>query len=60
MIKVYTVEVVKESRALITIEAENGDAMREEVRKMDAEGKIEWKMKDHLTMEVVNSRDKKG
>lgn len=59
MTKVYTIEVVKESRALVQIEAETGDEARELIRKQDTEGTIDWKMKDHLVMEVINTREKK-
>lgn len=60
MAKVFTIEVTKESRALLQIEAESGEEAREIVRQQVADDAVEWKMKDHLIMDVINTREKKG
>lgn len=59
MAKLYTIEVTKESRALVQIEAETISEAQEKIRAMVAEGTIDWKLQDHLLMDVVNSRELK-
>lgn len=58
MTKIYTLEVTKESRALVTVEAENLAEAQEQVKKTIDENTIDWKMQDHIIIDVVNTRDK--
>jgi len=59
MTKIYTIEVTQESRALLTIEAEDRVKANEQIKAQIADGTINWTMKDHLITDVINSRDKK-
>lgn len=56
MAKLYTIEVTKESRALVQVEAETISEAQEKIRAKVAENTIDWKMQDHLIMDVVNTR----
>lgn len=60
MAKQYTIEVVKEDRALVTVTAENITAAYEDIRKQVTEGTVEWAMKDNLTFEVINTKEVKA
>jgi len=59
MTKIYTVEVTKESRALVTVEAESNSEAQEQIKKQVAEGTIQWTMTDHVITDIVNAREKK-
>jgi len=59
MTKIYTIEVTQESRALVTIEAENLTEAQDTIKKQIADKTIKWAMQDHIVTDVINSRDKK-
>lgn len=57
MTKIFTLEVTKESRALVTIEAENLAEANQQVKDKVAAGEgIEWKMVDHVIIDLINSK----
>lgn len=53
--KNYTLEVVKEDRALVTLQAENGAKATEAVNEMIAAGTIDWAQKDNVLVSIVAS-----
>lgn len=61
MAKIYTIEVIKESRALLTgIEAESNAEAQDKAKEMAAKGEVQWTMTDNITTEIVNAREKKN
>lgn len=59
MTKIFTIEVVNESRALVTLEAENIAEAQEKITTQVKDGTIAWAMKDNLAFEVMGSKEKK-
>lgn len=59
MTKIYTIEVVREDRALVTLEAESLADAQEKIRAQIADGTMQWAMQGNLTTEVMGSKDKK-
>lgn len=57
-IKLYSIEVVKESRGIVQVEAvteADAYAIADEMGKKD---KVEWAQKDHVVTNITGIRDK--
>lgn len=60
MTKLYTIEVVKESRALISnLEAESVQDADAKIKEMIDKKEIQWASEDAVSTSVINSREKK-
>lgn len=58
MTKTYTIEVTKESRALVTVDAESNSEAQAIIKERIEKGEIEWTMKDHVITDIIRSKEK--
>lgn len=59
MTKIYSIEIVKEDRGIVQVEAETNAEAEEKARAMVAEGNVTWAMKDNVTTQITGAREKK-
>lgn len=57
MAKRYTLEITKESRAMITLDAENLNDAHEKAKEQIAEKDFKWAMEDHVIIDVINTAE---
>ena len=57
--KEYTVEVTKESRALVTVVAESLAEATQLIKEQSEKKEINWTMEDHIIVDVVKTKEVK-
>lgn len=57
-VKLYSIEVVKESRGIVQVEAVNEGEAYDIADSMGKKDEVEWAQKDHVVTNITGVRDK--
>jgi len=57
-VKIYSIEVVKESRGIVQVEAVNEGEAYEEAESLGKKDKVDWAQEDHIITSITGVRDK--